>query len=214
MQFTRFAQFATVSRNAGQITGSPKFTIDSHSPRLRSFGRDYLLRIRSSLFNSRWLEDRMEALPMWHHGMYGGGFGFGFMFLHLLGNLFFLALLIGAIMFFVRGGRFAGGRGPGNWGGWSRSMRGNSWMNNFAARDGALEVARTRLAKSEITPEQYEELRKGLEAREQARAQAAERSEPGFSWRRDDALETARMRFATGEITHEQFEVIRSTLER
>jgi uncharacterized membrane protein len=155
---------------------------------------------------------------MWHHGMYGGGFGFGFMFLHLLGNLFFLALLIGAVMFFLRGTRFAGSRGPGNWGGWSRSMRGNSWMNNFAARDGALEVARTRLAKSEITPEQFEDLRKGLEAREQAReqarAQAAERSESGFSWRRDDALETARMRFATGEITHEQFEVIRSTLEK
>jgi uncharacterized membrane protein len=67
---------------------------------------------------------------------------------------------------------------------------------------------------SEITPEQFEELRKGLEAREQARAQAAERNESGFSWRRDDALETARMRFATGEITHEQFEVIRSTLEK
>ena len=147
---------------------------------------------------------------MWHHGMYGGGFGFGFMFLHLLGNLFFLALLIGAILFFVRGTRFAGGRGPGNWGGWSRSMRGNPWLNNFVARDGALELARTRLAKSEITPEQYEELRKGLEARE-AREQ---HNDGGFSWRRDDALETARMRFATGEITHEQFEVIRSTLER
>jgi uncharacterized membrane protein len=160
----------------------------------------------------------MEALPMWHHGMYGGGFGFGFMFLHLLGNLFFLALLIGAIMFFVRGGRFAAGRGPGNWGGWSRSMRAQPWMNNFVGRDGALEVARTRLAKSEITPEGFEELRKGLEAREQAReqtrAQAAERNESGFSWRTDNALETARMRFATGEITHEQFEVIRSTLER
>jgi uncharacterized membrane protein len=153
---------------------------------------------------------------MWHHGMYGGGFGFGLF--HLLGNLFFLALLIGAVMFFVRGARFAGGRGSGNWGGWSGSMRGNSWMNNFAARDGALEIARTRLAKSEITPEQYEELRQGLEAREQAReqarAQATERGETGFSWRRDNALETARMRFATGEITHEQFEVLRSTLER
>jgi uncharacterized membrane protein len=152
---------------------------------------------------------------MWHHGMYGDGFGFGFMFLHLLGNLFFLALLIGAIMFFVRGARFAGGRGPSNWGGWSRSMRGN-WMNNFAARDGALEIARTRLAKSEITPEQFEELRKGLEAREARERE--QRNEPGFSWQRnwmrDDALETARMRFATGEITHEQFEVIRSTLEK
>ena len=153
---------------------------------------------------------------MLHHGMYGGGFGFGFMFLHLLGNLFFLALLIGAIMFFVRGTRFAGGRGPGNWGGWSRSMRGNPWMNNFVGRDGALEVARSRLAKSEITPEQFEELRKGLEAREQAHEQTREREQrngPGF-WRTDNALETARMRFATGEITHEQFEVIRSTLER
>jgi uncharacterized membrane protein len=147
---------------------------------------------------------------MWHHGMYGHGFGFGLF--HLLGNLFFLALLIGAIMFFVRGARFAGGRG--GWNGWSRSMRGGPWMSNFGLRDGALEVARARLAKSEITPEQFEELRKGLEAREQAREQAAERNEPGFSWRRDDALETARMRFATGEITHEQFEVIRSTLEK
>ena len=148
---------------------------------------------------------------MWHHGMYGGGFGFGLMFLHLLGNLFFLALLIGAILFFVRGTRFAGGRGPGNWGGWSRSMRGNPWMNNFVGRDGALEVARTRLAKSEITPEQYEELRKGLEAREARERE--QRNETRF-WRTDNALETARMRFATGEITHEQFEVLRSTLER
>jgi uncharacterized membrane protein len=143
---------------------------------------------------------------MWHHGMYGHGFGFGLF--HLLGNLFFLALLIGAIMFFVRGARFAGGRGPGNWGGWGRGMRGGPWMNNFVGRDPALEIARTRLAKSEITPEQYEELRKGLEARER------EQHEPGFSWRRDDALETARMRFATGEITSEQFETIRKTLER
>ena len=145
---------------------------------------------------------------MWHHGMYGGGFGFGLF--HLLGNLLFLALLVGAVVFFLRGTRFAGGRGPGNWGGWSRSMRGTGWMNNFAARDGALEVARTRLAKSEITPEQFEELCKGLEAK----AREAERNEPGFSWRQDNALETARMRFATGEITHEQFEVLRSKLER
>ena len=136
---------------------------------------------------------------MWHHGMYGGGFGF--MFLHLLGNLFLLALLVGAVVFFLRGARFAGGRG----------MRGNPWMSNFAARDGALEIARTRLAKSEITPEQYEELRKGLEAREARERE--QRNGPGF-WRTDNALETARMRFATGEITHEQFEVLRSTLER
>jgi uncharacterized membrane protein len=147
---------------------------------------------------------------MWHHGM-GHGFGFAFGLFHLLGNLLFLALLVGAVMFFLRGTRFAVGRGPGNWGGWSRSMRGNSWMNNFAARDGALEIARTRLAKSEITPEQYEELRKGLETRAR---EAEQHNEPGFSWRRDDALETARMRFATGEITSEQFEVIRSKLER
>jgi uncharacterized membrane protein len=186
------------------------FTSDSHSPRV-SFIRLGLISVHP-LEPERGLSVEMEALPMWHHGMYGGGFGFGFMFLHLLGNLFFLALLIGAIMFFVRGARFAGGRGPGNWGGWSRSMRGNSWMNNFAARDGALEVARTRLAKSEITPEQFEELRKGLEAREAREHE--QRNEPGFSWQRDDALETARMRFATGEITHEQFEVIRSTLEK
>ena len=153
---------------------------------------------------------------MWHHGMYGGGFGFGLF--HLLGNLLFLALLIGAVMFFLRGARFAG-RGPGNWGGWSRSMRGTAWMNNFVARDGALEIARTRLAKSEITPEQYEELRKGLEARtrENQAREAEQHNEHGFSrrdWTHDGALETARMRFATGEITHEQFEVIRSTLER
>jgi uncharacterized membrane protein len=143
---------------------------------------------------------------MWHHGMYGGGFGFGLF--HLLGNLLFLALLIGAIMFFVRGTRFAGGRG-------AFSGRGGPWMNNFGmrgwAQDGALEVARTRLAKSEITPEQYEQLRKGLEARE---AREREQRNDSRFWRRDDALETARMRFATGEITHEQFEVIRSTLER
>jgi uncharacterized membrane protein len=147
---------------------------------------------------------------MWHHGMYGMyGHGFGFGLFHLLGNLLFLALLVGAVMFFLRGTRFAAGRGPGNWNGWARPMRGGPWMNNLAGRDPALEIARTRLAKSEITPEEYAELRKGLETR----AREAERNEPGFSWRRDDALETARMRFATGEIKHEQFEMIRRALQ-
>ena len=145
---------------------------------------------------------------MWHHrmndgmydgmygGMYGGGFGFGF--LHLLGNLFFLALLIGALMFFLRGTRFAG-------------MRGNPWMGNFAGRDAALEIARTRLAKSEITPEQFEDLRKGLEAREAREREY--RNKTGFSWRTDNALETVRMRFAKGEISSEEFEMIQRSLK-
>jgi hypothetical protein len=69
---------------------------------------------------------------MWHHGMYGHGFGFGF--LHLLGNLLFLALLVTAVMYFLRGARFVGR-------GWS----GRHWASQqWAGRDAALETARTR----------------------------------------------------------------------
>ena len=80
----------------------------------------------------------------------GGGF-FGFLgFLFVLGGLFFLARS------FLRNA-FAGGPAQSGWNGPSR--RGFA----FAASDGALGIARERLARGEITPEEFEEIKRGLE---------------------------------------------------
>ena len=96
---------------------------------------------------------------MWHNGM-GMGFDPGFFFIvgffKVLGWVLFLGLIFGALRFFRRGGRFAGHGWGGGRGGWNpRGMMGGG---NWGGRDEALETARERLAKSELTPEQFEEL--------------------------------------------------------
>jgi Short C-terminal domain len=168
---------------------------------------------------------------MWHNGFgYGMDPGFFFIagFFKVIGWLIFLALIFGAIRFFRRA-RFAGTNGWGGrhgWGrgGWNPAAMMGGWGGN--GRDEALETARERLARSELTPEQFEEMKRAL------KTDAAQRNEPsgrddwrdmrrewrdlrrGFSGgNKDNALETARMRFAKGEISAEEFEMIRRALE-
>jgi uncharacterized membrane protein len=156
---------------------------------------------------------------MWHNG-FGYGMDPGLFFaaglFKFLWFLLLLALIFGAIRFFRRM-RYAG---PGGWqrhGGWNPQRM----MGNWGAwgRDEAMETARERLARSEISPEQFEEIKRGLQGNE-ARGQQFERADwhdmkRGWkgAWGRDNALETARMRLAKGEISTEEFEMIRRTLE-
>ena len=154
---------------------------------------------------------------MWHDGFgpaMGYGFGPGllfFGFFKFLGFLLLLALIFFAIRMFTRGARYAG-FGPGPWMGGRGRGRGPGNWGNWFGRDDAMETARERLARSEITPEQFEAIRSGLEPKREQR-DWDQRWDAGRGWRRDDALELARMRFARGEISSEEFEMIRKALD-
>ena len=160
---------------------------------------------------------------MFHEGM-GMGFDPGFFFIvgffKVLGWVLLLGLIFGALRFFKRA-RFAG-QGWGGRGGWnSRGMMGGS---NWGGRDEALEMARERLAKSELTPEQFEEIKRSL-VQPQSNASEWRSSDGGQDMKRefrsmsrnwggkDGAIETARVRFAKGEISTEEFEMIKRALE-
>ena len=82
-------------------------------------------------------------------------------------------------------------------------------------QDQAMTVARERLARSEITPEQFETIKKSLETRKAAPDQTEHDWKERFgNWSNNDsALNVARMRLAKGEISSEEFEMIRRALE-
>ena len=160
---------------------------------------------------------------MFQEGM-GMGFDPGFFFIvgffKVLGWVLLLGLIVGALRSFKRA-RFAG-QGWGGRGGWnSRGMMGGG---NWGGRDEALEMARERLAKSELTPEGFEEIKRSLvtpqnptsEWRSSDGWQDMKREFRGMSrnWGgKDGAIETARVRFAKGEISTEEFEMIKRALE-
>ena len=121
--------------------------------------------------------------------------GFGFGFFNFLGTLLFIILIVWVIKFFVRGGR----GGP-PWAG--RSYR---WRDQ--GNDDALRTARERFAQGEITREQYDELRGGLERNGDSHGGPGRWFGSG-----DSAMELARMRFARGELTREEFDTIRKGL--
>lgn len=138
------------------------------------------------------------------HGFgYGMGFNPFFAFFGFIFNLLFFALFIAGIFWLLRmlrrgGWGRHGGRGMRYAGG-----RGDWWRGG----NDAVDTARERFAKGEISKEQYDAIKAGLEAE-----QAKEGDwRPPFM-RRDDALEIARMRFAKGEITQEQYEEIKRGL--
>ena len=162
---------------------------------------------------------------MWHNGMqYGMDPGFFFIagFFKVIGWLIFLGLIFGAVRFFRRA-RYAGMGGRHGWGrgGWNPAAMMGSWTSG--GRDEAMETARERVARSELTPEQFEEMKRALKTEESSRNEPSGRDE----WRdmkrdmrrgwngggKDSALETARMRLAKGEISAEEFEMIRRALE-
>ena len=117
--------------------------------------------------------------------------GFGFGFLNFIGTILFIILIVWVIKSVARGG-----------------WRSGRWQQS-GQDDAALNAARERFARSEISAEEYEALRQGLRQGEE-RGQG--RSFGGWFDGGDKALELARMRFARGEIDLEEFERIRRGL--
>ncbi|CAN5786006.1 hypothetical protein BH24DEI2_BH24DEI2_21990 [soil metagenome] len=133
-------------------------------------------------------------------GMHGMGFGFGF--LNLIGTILFFVFLVWVFRFAVRGVRTSGRapwdwRGPGRHGPWGDH---SGYQNDS---DNAMKTARDRLAKNEISPEEFETLKRSLK-REQESQQAP---------RSDSALATARLRFAQGEMSADEFEAVKKALQ-
>jgi putative membrane protein len=127
---------------------------------------------------------------------YAYGFGCGFGFFHFFGTLLFFVFLFFVIKFFLRGGC--------GWG-WRRGY--HRW-SRVEASDEALRTARERLAKGQLSAEEFARVSAGL------RADTAPRdTQPFESWfGHDSALSIARMRYAKGEITAEEFEAIKRAL--
>ena len=163
------------------------------------------------------------------NGMHGLGFGLGF--LNFIGTILFFVFIFMLIKFFIKGRHYVGHRGwhgRGDWnksdwkrGDWGRGSwnRGAPWMREdfWQGRkegspsegrdwqehdDEAMNVARERLAGSEITPEQFETIKQGL------KVDMSDSSGGRF----DKAVHLARLRFAKGEITSEEFEAVKKTL--
>ena len=142
--------------------------------------------------------------------------GFGmFGFFHFIWSLFWLFALIWVIRFFARGMKH--GRG---WGGgrqWGKRMWSEfGGMNGLSANDEAMATVRERLAKSEITPEQFETIKKSLETKKpSSESESNDWKEKRWgNWSNNDAaLNVARMRLAKGEISSEEYEMIRRALE-
>ncbi len=145
------------------------------------------------------------------------GMGFGLGFLNLLGTILFWVAVFWAVKFFIRGGFRGGYRGrlPKWRGEWSGGRNGGRpWENRS---DEAEKVMRERLAKGEISEDEYAKLKSHLgnsDDEGNGAHNGPSRPEGGpLGWLRGDgALELARMRFAKGEIGADEFETIRRVL--
>lgn len=106
--------------------------------------------------------------------------------------------------------------GGGSRGGYSGRSHGGGYGGR-PQRDEAMAVARERLARSQITTEEYERLRQALNAGSGhsgaagAEHTSAERPE-GRRPRRDQAMGIARLRLASGEIDAEEFDALKRAL--
>jgi uncharacterized membrane protein len=140
---------------------------------------------------------------MWHDGMRFGMVDPGWFFVAGFFKFLWFMFLIGAAIWLFRwfkhSRRMAWQGGGGNWNGknWreAKETLRNSWKS--WGGDDALATARVRLAKGELTPEQYQDLKTQLE----------------IAGESDPALKIARQRLASGEIGAEEFAMIREALK-
>lgn len=149
-----------------------------------------------------------------------GHMGFGLGFLNFIGTILFFVTVFWALKFFLRGGCRSRGRHPKWRGEWRRGWPGGGrpWENGSGEAD---RVLRERLAKGEITEDEYARL-KGQLGGNGGSSGGANSGTNGSSgrfegnplgWLRgDDALELARLRLARGEISADEFETIRRVL--
>ncbi|HLV12235.1 MAG TPA: SHOCT domain-containing protein [Trueperaceae bacterium] len=99
------------------------------------------------------------------HGFgHGAGFGFGLGFLNLIGMVLFFLLVFWVIKALVRGswrngpGPRGDGEGSGRPGWW-----GGPWHRYDGGQDEALQIARARFARGDITLEEFEAVKRALE---------------------------------------------------
>lgn len=117
-------------------------------------------------------------------------------FFKVLWFVFLIALIFAAIRWFRHGGRARAMAWSGGKENWREMWQQGKWRNKWSNSDDALQTARVRLAKSEISPEQFEDLKQQLEIANES----------------DPALKIARQRLASGEISLETFEMIKRAL--
>lgn len=148
-----------------------------------------------------------------------GHMGFGLGFLNFIGTILFFVTVFWALKFFLRGGCRSRGRYPKWRGEWRRGS--SSGPRPWERQDEADRVLRERLAKGEITEDEYARLKGQLGGNGGSSGGANSgtngsggRFEGGpLGWLRgDDALELARLRLARGEISTDEFETIRRVL--
>ncbi len=149
------------------------------------------------------------------------GMGFGLGFLNLIGTILFWVAAFWTVRFFIRGG-FRGdyrSRLPKWRGEWSKGRGGGRpWENRSGPGDEAEKMMRERLAKGEISEDEYAKLKAHLGSGNESNGgegnHGSPRAESGpLGWLKGDgALELARMRFAKGEIGADEFETIRRVL--
>lgn len=127
----------------------------------------------------------------------GHGFGFGLGFLNFIGTLLFILLIIWGVKMFLRTRR------SGPWSEW-RGNAGWRWdgpqAHGAGHPDEAMSTARERLAKGELSAEEFETIKQGLGASSDAET------------RHDSALRLARLRFAKGELTPDEFAAVKKAL--
>jgi putative membrane protein len=133
------------------------------------------------------------------------GYGFGLGFLNFIGTILFFIFLFWLFKMFAFGRGWRGGKpwkqmkyagGPWGRGGWYKG-------------EDAVETARERFARGEISKEQYDAIKAGLDAE---KSMEADGHDWRSFWKRDDALEVARVRFAKGEISLEEYRAIKQAL--
>jgi uncharacterized membrane protein len=137
---------------------------------------------------------------MWHDGMRFGMVDPGWFFVAGFFKVLWFVFLIGAAVWLFRwlkhSRRMAWQNG--NWQNpdWRQAKEKfrNSWKT--WGSDDALETARIRLAKGELSPEEFGDLKTELE----------------IAGESDPALKIARQRLAKGEISSEEFRMIREAL--
>ena len=153
------------------------------------------------------------------------GIGFGLGFLNLIGTVLFWVALIWVVRFFVRGGFRNGGMrklGRGRYAKWYGDMKRGDWHKGSRPwePDEADKLLRERLAKGEVTEDEYTRLKDKLSengenggANGSSNANGSRSEGKPLGWLGgDNALEVARLRLAKGEITPDEYETIRRVL--
>lgn len=124
----------------------------------------------------------------------------GLAFLNLIGTLLFFGFILMAVKSIFSRMNYAN---TGNCNSWEK-LEYKAQARSQKAQDEAMQVARERLANSELEPKAFEAIRESLRKSE---------ADINDTYRRNDsALNTARMRLAKGELSTKEFEAVRQAL--